>query len=276
MALILLIGTPAAYLIGTKLDCQQDHGAHEDEQCADRQGEVEVDLELGVDRQRQRLRDALEAAGEHDRRAELPDPAGEGERRTGAEAAERERQRDAEEDAGRRCAECARCVDQVLVERLEGGDSLPDIERARDEGHGHHDCHLRERDLEPEPADGRAQETDAAEGGEQADACDRRWQYERQLDEGQGKAPAPEAPPADQVGGRRPEQQDQCHRDRVRLQRDDQRVPHHRIAELADQLPGRDAEEDREQRQQQEQRRDPRGDEETEAEQPPGHVAVTS
>ena len=52
---------------------------------------VEVDVELLVDRERERLRDALERAGEHDRGAELAEPSREGERSAGAEPAARER-----------------------------------------------------------------------------------------------------------------------------------------------------------------------------------------
>ena len=95
--------------------------------------DVEVDLELRVDRERQRLRHALEAAGEHDRRAELAEAARECERLAGREAAARERQHDAEERPRRPGAERARRGDEVRVDRLERGDRLPDVERARDE-----------------------------------------------------------------------------------------------------------------------------------------------
>ena len=50
-------------------------------------------LELVVDRERKRLGPALQAAGEHDRRAELAEPARQAERLAGDEAAARERQR---------------------------------------------------------------------------------------------------------------------------------------------------------------------------------------
>ena len=62
-------------------------------------------LELVVDRERQRLRPALEAAGEQDRRAELAEPAREAERLAGEEPAARERQRDPEERPQRPGAE---------------------------------------------------------------------------------------------------------------------------------------------------------------------------
>ena len=55
-----------------------------DEYRAHGDGRVEVaGAELGVDRERQRLRHALEAAGEHDRRSELADAAGDREREAG-------------------------------------------------------------------------------------------------------------------------------------------------------------------------------------------------
>ena len=58
---------------------EEDHRADRDQQGADREREVEVEVERLVDRQRERLGDAAQAAGEHERRAELADPAGEGE-----------------------------------------------------------------------------------------------------------------------------------------------------------------------------------------------------
>ena len=47
---------------------------------------MEVDVELLVDGERERLRDALQAAGEHDRRAELAEATRERERLAGGEA----------------------------------------------------------------------------------------------------------------------------------------------------------------------------------------------
>ena len=60
---------------------------------------VEVHVELGVDRERQGLRDALQAAREHDRRSELPQPAREREREAGDQPAAGERQHYPEEGA---------------------------------------------------------------------------------------------------------------------------------------------------------------------------------
>ena len=61
---------------GHQLDGEEDGGADDDELGADRERDVEVDVELLVDRERECLRDALERAGEHDRRAELADARG--------------------------------------------------------------------------------------------------------------------------------------------------------------------------------------------------------
>src|SRR6266550_2036792 len=59
------------------------------QQVARRSAERDVERarELGVDRERQGLRDALERPGEHDRRAELAQAARERKRETGAEPA---------------------------------------------------------------------------------------------------------------------------------------------------------------------------------------------
>ena len=65
-----------------------------DEFGADRERDLEVDVELLVDRERERLGHALERAGEHDRRPKLADSACERERPAAAEASSRERKRD--------------------------------------------------------------------------------------------------------------------------------------------------------------------------------------
>ena len=100
---------------GERLPCESDSEAEEqddadqDEHAAHRERRVEVPVELGVDRERQRLGDALQAAGEHDRGAELAEPAREREREPGDQPAARERQDDAEERARRaRRRACAR------------------------------------------------------------------------------------------------------------------------------------------------------------------------
>ena len=107
----------------------------DDQERADRERDVEVDVELLVDRERERLRDPLQRAGEHDRRAELAEPAREGERGARAEAAARERQHHAEEDAARPGAERAGGGRQRRIDGLERGDGGAEVEGARDEGH---------------------------------------------------------------------------------------------------------------------------------------------
>src|SRR5205085_9660177 len=54
-----------------ELQRDEQNGADDDEEAADRERRVEVLLELRVDGKRQRLRHPLQAAGEYDRRAEL-------------------------------------------------------------------------------------------------------------------------------------------------------------------------------------------------------------
>ena len=83
----------------TSLTERRTSALDHDEKRADRERDVEVDVELLVDRERERLRDALQRAGEHDRRAELAEPARERQRRSGAETAAREREHHAEKDA---------------------------------------------------------------------------------------------------------------------------------------------------------------------------------
>ena len=135
---------------------EQPQPAHErsadrHEQRAHRERDVEVDVKGGVDRERERLGHPLEAPGEHDRRAELAQAAGERERLTRGQAAARERKDDAEEGARRPRTESARRGDHVRVDGLEGGDRRPDVERARNVGDGKRDRGLRERDREPQP-----------------------------------------------------------------------------------------------------------------------------
>ena len=122
------------------LDGDQHGGADDDEQGADRERDVEVELEVLVDQQRQRLRDAAQVSGEHDRRPELADAASERQRGAGGEARLGERDADADERAQRARAVHARGVQHVAIERLERGDGLAQEERAGDEADRHHDC----------------------------------------------------------------------------------------------------------------------------------------
>ena len=76
---------------------EEQGSADDDEHGADRERGVEVDVELLVDRERERLGHALQRAREHDRRAELAEPARKRQSGTGAEPAGGERERDAGE-----------------------------------------------------------------------------------------------------------------------------------------------------------------------------------
>ncbi len=142
----------------------------DDQQRADRQRDVEVDVELLVDRERERLRDALQRAGEHDRRAELAEPAREGERGARAETAAREREHHAQEHAAWPGAERPRRRRQRRIDDLEGRDRGTEVERARDEGHGEDHRDLRERDVDAEGVERPTEEPDAAEGDEQPES----------------------------------------------------------------------------------------------------------
>ena len=100
----------------SSLEAQQDRGADDDQQHADRDRLIEVGVEQGVDGQRQRLGGALEAAGEQDRRAELADPARERDRRRRAEPAAGQRDRDPQHPPQRARAERAGDVEQRRVD----------------------------------------------------------------------------------------------------------------------------------------------------------------
>ena len=162
-----------------------------DEERADRQRRVEVLVELRVDRERQRLRHPLQAAGEDERCAELTEAAGKRERRRGAEATGGERKRDAGEDTRRRRAERSRSVDERPVDRLERGDRAAKVERALDEGDRKDDGCLRERNLNAERIELVAQETGAAERGEEGDTGDGRRQARVAARSASSTAPRP-------------------------------------------------------------------------------------
>src|SRR5207253_8336575 len=121
--------------------------ADEDEELADREGGVEILVELRTDRERQGLRHALQVAREDDRGTELPEAPRERQCRRSAEAACGERERHAREHPCRSCPECPRGVDQYSVQRLEGRDCTAKVERALDERDRQHDRGLREGDL---------------------------------------------------------------------------------------------------------------------------------
>ena len=133
------------------LSADEDRRADEDEERADRERDVEVLVELRVDRERQRLGHPLQAAGEDDRRSELTEPARERERRGGARAHRpASGSAIASEDAPRPCPERACRCDQVRVDALEGCDRPAQVERALDERDREDDGGLREPDLDPE------------------------------------------------------------------------------------------------------------------------------
>src|SRR5205085_11244867 len=128
-----------------ELQRDEQNGADDDEEAADRERRVEVLLELRVDGKRQRLRHPLQAAGEDDRRAELAEPAGERERGRRGKPARCQRERHARKYPSRRRAERARGVEQRRIDALERRDRAADVERALDERDGEHDRGLRER-----------------------------------------------------------------------------------------------------------------------------------
>ena len=88
----------------------------------------------------------------------------------------------------------------------------------------------------PSASKRRAEQAEAAEGGEQADARDRRRQDERQLDERDRERAAAEAPLASRYAVGVPNSEDQRLRDQARLQADDERVLDDRVRELVDQV----------------------------------------
>ena len=202
--------------------------------AAHRECRVLVQVELVVDRERQRLRDALEASREHDRRAELADSARERQSEPGDQPAAREREHDAEERPRRPRAERARGRRQARVDRLERGDRLPDVERARDVRDGDDDRALGERSEMPKSVESRAEQPVAAERDEQPDPRHGRRQHERELDERDRERASDEAPRREEVRRRRPEEEDQRLRDETRLQRHDEGVVDDRVRELAD------------------------------------------
>ena len=179
-----------------------------------------------VDGERQRLRHALEAAGEHDRRAELAEAARERERRSrGETACARAASRSATNVRAGLAPSVRDASTSDLVDRLEGGDRLADVQRARDEGDGEDDRGLRERDLEPERLECRTEQADASERGEQPDTGNRGRQHERQLHQRDRQRAARET--AAWQGGTR----SACRRARIsacaisgRLEADDERV----------------------------------------------------
>ena len=153
---------------------------------------------------------------------------------------------------------------------LEDSDRLPDVERAGDVRDGDGDRGLGERQFDPERAQARAEQAEAAERGEQPDARDGGRQHERQLDERDRERVAQEAARREQVCRRRTEEDDRRLRDEARLQGDDERVGDDRVRELVDDLGRRGVGEDSDDRQREKgERHDRNRDEEPETERAP-------
>ena len=254
---------------GSELDGEQHHSADDDEEGADRERDVEVDVELRVDRERKRLCHPLEASCEEDGGAELADPSCERKCRSGAETARGQRQGDPAKRASRAGAEGSGGGHQILVYRLERRDRLADVEGARDVDDSEDDGRLRESDADAERLEGAAEQAEAAEGGEQADPGHGRRQNERKLDERDHEPPPPEATGRDEVRGRGADEEDDRLRDEIRLEGDDQRVDGGVAAELREELARRDPREDRDDREQEEREDDRQGENEDSAEEAP-------
>ena len=185
--------------------------------------DIEVHVELGIDGERERLRDAAQAAGEHDRGAELAEPARERERETGDQAAAGERQHDTEEGAHGAGAERARGGGEIGIRGFEGGDRLTDVERAGDVGDGDRHCALREWERDSERTQAGAEQSEASEGRKQADAGDGGRQHERKLDERDREGVARKAAVREQELGATPENAVAGEDEDVRIQVDEVR-----------------------------------------------------
>ena len=198
------------------------------------------------------MRHPLQAAGEDDRRAELAEPAGERERGGGAQpptasgSATRAKTRHGPAPSVRAAAT------RVRIDAFEGGDRPAKVEGALHERDGEHDGRLREADLNPERVELVAEEPGAPERGEERDACNRRRQHERQLDQRDHGAPAGKRRRREQVRRRRSDQQHGSVGDRTRLEADDEGVTSDVVAQRAEQITERNTQEDRRDRQEQE------------------------
>ena len=151
-------------------------------------------------------------------------------------ARRRQRKCHAPEHPPRPCAERSRRRGERRVDRLERGDGGPEVEGARDEGDREDDRDLGEGDVDPERLDRPAEKTEPAEGREEADPGNRGRQHERELDRGDDEVPEAATAGRDPVRGGSPEQDDERHRDRVRLERDDERVLRRVRTERGDQV----------------------------------------
>ena len=233
--------------------------AEQDEHAAHRERRVEASVELGVDRERQRLGHTLEAAREHDRGAELAEPARERQREAGDQAAARQRQHDAEERAPGPRAERARGGGEIRVGGFERGDRLADVERARDIGDRDRDRALGERQRDPEASrlePSRPKRPNAASspmpataGGSTSGSSTSVTASERPRKRRRRRAGRRSASRTARISS--------C-AIRLVFRLTHERISDDRVRELVDQAPGRRVDEDRDDRQKQEGQRDER------------------
>ena len=182
------------------------------------------------------------------------------------ESSRSKREGDAPEGLCRPGAKRARGVQHRSVDGFEGRDCRADVERARDERDREDDGDLRESDRDPQRVELLAEEPEAAERDEQAEPRDGRRQHERQLDDRDDQCPTGEATGGEEIRRRRPDPQDQHHRDRIRLQCHAKRIAGNITPEPVDRLRKPDLPEDRNDRQSQEDHRDRDREEEQRAE----------
>jgi len=107
---------------------------------------------------------ALEASREDERRPELAEPSGQGERRGSAEPRGGERESDPREDPERPRPERSGGLEQRAVDSFEARDRGPQIERGLDEGDREDDGDLCEGDIDPQRAHRAAEQAEAPEG----------------------------------------------------------------------------------------------------------------
>ena len=114
----------------------------------------------------------------------------------------------------------------------------------------------------PSAVERSAEQPEPPECRQQADARDRRREHERKLDQRDEQRLASKAPSREEVRRRRAEEDDQRHRDEVRLGGDAERIERDLAREPVAQLAGRQLREDRDDREQQERQRCSRRDRE--------------
>ena len=165
-----------------------------------------------------------QAPGEERGRAELPERPRPREGRSRGEAPAGERRLDAEERARGTGAERARRPDELPVHGGEPRGRLPDVEGHGDERLRHHHGDPGEGDVDVERVELVAEQAQPAERGEERDAGHDRGDHQRQLEEGRQDVPPREPLRGDQVGHRRPDDDDEGERDEARLQAHPQRV----------------------------------------------------